>query len=374
MQITKPTMGWDSWNTFGEHPDEKLILEIADAMVELGYKDVGYEYVNIDDCWSLRERDENVRLVPDPEKFPHGIKYVADYVHSKGLKLGIYSCAGVRTCADYPSSYGYEYIDAKTFAEWEVDHLKYDFCFFPVSGNGKNAYLTMAQALRNCGRDIVFAACNWGVDDSAMWMRSRGAHTWRSTGDIFDRPQSFLDIFKSQCENMENTTAGCYNDMDMMIVGMHGNGHVGLGGCTDEEYATHFAMWSFLGSPLIIGADIRNIDDTSRKILQNKELIAINQDEEARPPFRITNRWGGGYAFVRLLSNGEFAVGMFNTFDNEIKMEISIDDFGIHAGEGRTAVLRDVMSGEEYVGKEHGFVFNIPATGFKVMRGKIAKR
>ncbi len=371
MQIKRPPMGWNTWNTFGEKPNEKLVLETVDALVSLGYKDAGYEYVIIDDCWSLKERDENGKLVADPEKFPHGMKYIADYIHSKGLKFGMYSCAGVRTCADYSSSYGYEYIDAKTFAEWEVDYLKYDFCFFPSSGDGKNAYLTMAQALRNCGRDILFAACNWGKEDPAKWMRSRGAHTWRSTGDIFDNAKSFMDIFKSQCENMENTTSGCYNDMDMMTVGMRGNGHVGLGGCTDEEYATQFAMWSFLGAPLIIGADIRNIDETNKAILQNKGLIAINQDEEARPPFRITNLWGGGYVFARLLSGGEFAVGMFTTFDKEFNMAFSLDDLGVHTTDEKKVILTDVLSGEEYVGTERGFMFRMTSQGFRVLRGKI---
>ena len=371
MYITKPPMGWNTWNTFGGKISEELICETVDAMVELGYKDAGYEYVIIDDCWSLRDRDENGRLVPNPEKFPHGMKYVADYIHSKGLKFGMYSCAGVRTCANYPSSYGYEYIDAKTFAEWEVDYLKYDFCFFPASGDGKNAYLTMAQALRNCGRDIVFAACNWGTDDPANWMRSHGAHTWRSTGDIQDNPESFRKIFKSQCENMENTTAGCYNDMDMMIVGLKGKGNVALGGCTDEEYALHFAMWAFLGSPIILGADIRNVDEECRKIMLNRGLIAINQDEEARPPFRITTLWTNGYAFAKLLSNGEFAVGLFHLFEKDVKVHFSIDDLGVHSGEGKAVELVDVMTGEKYVSTERGFLFNIPHSGFKILRGKI---
>lgn len=156
-------MGWNTWNTFGQNITEQLVMESADAMVEKGYKDAGYEYIVIDDCWSLKQRDENGYLVADPNKFPHGMKYLADYVHSKGLKFGMYSCAGYQTCAGYPSSYGYEFKDAETFASWGVDFLKYDFCYFPDSGDGKLAYLTMSNALRSTGRDILFSACNWGT-------------------------------------------------------------------------------------------------------------------------------------------------------------------------------------------------------------------
>lgn len=189
------------------------------------------------------------------------MKALADYIHGKGLKFGMYSCAGTKTCAGYPGSYGHEAEDAKQFAQWDVDYLKYDFCYFPVCADAKNAYLTMAMALRSSGKDILFAACNWGKYDPSGWMRSRGAHTYRSTGDIFDVPKSYKDIFKSQVENIEGNAPDCYNDMDMLITGMHGSGNVGLNGCTDQQYLQHFAMWSFLGSPLIDPpASVINID------------------------------------------------------------------------------------------------------------------
>ena len=207
----KSPMGWNSWNTFGSHINEKLIMEITDRLVSEGYQEAGYEYVIIDDCWSLRERVDG-KLVADPELFPNGMKALADYVHSKGLKFGMYSCAGFKTCAGYPSSYGHEFEDAKQFAEWGVDYLKYDFCNFPASGDAKNAYLTMAMALRNSGRDIFFAACNWGVQDPAKWMRSRGANSYRSTGDIFDVPKSYKDIFMQQAENEVAEKVEKYHD------------------------------------------------------------------------------------------------------------------------------------------------------------------
>ena len=158
MLAKKPPMGWNSWNTFGPNINEALIMETADAMVSLGYRDAGYEYLVIDDCWSLKERGADGRLVPDPEKFPHGMKYVADYVHEKGLKFGMYSCAGLRTCAGYPSSYDHEYVDAQTFAGWGVDFLKYDFCNFPENADCKNRYLRMSMALKATGRPILFSA------------------------------------------------------------------------------------------------------------------------------------------------------------------------------------------------------------------------
>ena len=184
MIASLPPLGWNSWNTFGEHISDSLIREMADYMVDKGWLAAGYEYLVIDDCWSLRDRDENGLLVPDPAKFPHGMKALADYVHSKGLKFGMYSCAGVMTCASYPSSYDHEFVDARTFASWGVDFLKYDFCNFPESGDCLNRYQTMSMALKASGRDILFSACNWGRYDPWKWMRSRGAHMYRYHGQL----------------------------------------------------------------------------------------------------------------------------------------------------------------------------------------------
>lgn len=377
MLAIKPPMGWNSWNTFGAKISEELIMETADAMIEKGYRDAGYEYVIIDDCWSLRERVDG-KLVADPKLFPHGMKYLSDYVHSKGLKFGMYSCAGFQTCAGYPSSYGYEYEDAKQFAEWGVDYLKYDFCNFPKSANRENAYLTMSMALRNCGRDILFAACNWGVGDPAKWMRSRGVHTFRSGGDIFDSPTSFMDIFKKQYNNVENNGSDFYNDLDMLIVGMHGKGNVALGGCTNEEYMTHFAMWAFLGSPLIIGGDIRNLDDASRDILLNKDLISINQDDECRPPFIVRDE-ANSISMMKILSNGKFAIGLFS-FTNPNKQEnansniftcISFDDIGIHSNTSLKVKLTDAITGEELGIFEGGYREFLNENSCKILIGEI---
>ena len=355
MLAKRPPMGWNSWNTFAKNINEKLIFEMADAMVDLGYKDLGYEYLVIDDCWSEKERDENGRLVPDKEKFPSGMKAVSDYVHSKGLKFGMYSCAGVRTCADYPSSYGYEFLDAKTFAEWGVDFLKYDFCHFPRTADCKQAYQAMSVALKHSGREILFSACNWGVKEPWNWMRSIGAHMYRSTRDIFDNFESYKNIAVSQIENLCASAPGCYNDPDMLVVGMYGNGHVGLGGCTDEEYRTHFALWCMFGVPLIIGGDVRKIDGFCKELLQNKELIAINQDEEARPPHLVTRdddmrcqpNDDRVYNFIKHLSNNEYALGFFNLNEEERLHTIYLYDIGIPKNSGCGLEITDVYTGEK---------------------------
>lgn len=372
----KSPMGWNSWNTFGSHINEKLIMEITDRLVSEGYQEVGYEYVIIDDCWSLRERVDG-KLVADPELFPNGMKALADYVHSKGLKFGMYSCAGFKTCAGYPSSYGHEFEDAKQFAEWGVDYLKYDFCNFPESGNAKNAYLTMAVALRNSGRKIFLAACNWGIQDPAKWMRSRGAGSYRSTGDIFDVPKSYKDIFVSQVENVEGNAPGCYNDMDMLIVGMHGNGNVGIGGCTDEQYLQHFAMWAFLGSPLIIGADIRKLDEVNKATLLNQGLISIHQDADCRPPFVVGKVDGQKYILAKLLSGNRVAIGFFNVDakDDWVQiMSVSFDDLGIHSECGMGLRLKDAVTGEDYGVFYDGYRLKIAPDQCRVLIGELVTR
>ncbi len=344
MLANKPIMGWNSWNTFGANINETLIKETADAMVAEGYLDAGYDYLIIDDCWSLRERVDG-KLKEDPALFPNGMKHLADYVHSKGLKFGMYSCAGTKTCAGYPGSWGYEYEDAKTFAEWGVDYLKYDFCYFPENEDKQQAYLTMAMALRNCGRDIVFAACNWGVGDPSGWMRSRGAHTYRSTGDIQDNYRSFTGIFKSQVNNLENNAPGCYNDMDMLIVGMQGQGNVGLGGCSEEEYLMHFAMWAYLGSPLIIGADIRHVDGGAKDIMLNRALIALNQDSECRPAFKLKESPDNWYAFMRILDGGKFAIGIFDIAEDMEKRDtVTLSPLELGVRPGHKIKLTDALT------------------------------
>lgn len=182
MEMRGPLKGWNSWNTFGANINDALIRESAEAVAKSGLKDAGYDYIVIDDCWSLKDRDADGRLVADPALFPHGMKDLADYIHSLGFKFGMYSCVGTKTCAGYPGSFGHEFQDAQTFADWGVDFLKYDYCYKPDSIDGRLLYNRMSMALKATGRDIVFSACSWGADDTAKWIRSTGADMWRSTG------------------------------------------------------------------------------------------------------------------------------------------------------------------------------------------------
>ena len=254
----KPPMGFNTWNTFGENISADMIKQTADAMVEKGLVDAGYEYLVIDDCWSKRRRDpETDRIVPDPVKFPNGMKDVSDYVHQKGMKFGMYSCAGVRTCADYPGSFDHEYLDAKTFADYGADFLKYDYCYKPENADGPLLYRKMSMALRSSGRDIMLSACNWGCDDVHKWIRSTGAGMYRSTGDICDNFVSFRDIFLSQLDNFVYSAPGCFNDIDMLTVGMYSQGNVGSTGCTDTEYRLQFSLWCMFAAPLMLGCDVR---------------------------------------------------------------------------------------------------------------------
>jgi alpha-galactosidase len=378
MLAQRAPMGWNTWNTFGENINEQLIMEMADEMVSGGYLEAGYEYIVIDDCWQLRRRNEKGELVADPEKFPHGMKYLSDYVHAKGLKFGIYSCAGSLTCAGYPGSYGHEYQDARTFAEMGVDFLKYDFCYFPRSGDCRNAYITMSMALKATGREILFSACNWGKYEPWEWMRSVGVHMYRSTGDIHDSFVSFRDIIDSQMDKFSMSAPGCYNDIDMLVCGMYGEGNVGFnrGGCTDEEYRTHFALWCLFSAPLMIGGDLRKMNDFTKQLLTHPDLLAINQDEECRPPFRVeSNHWleGETRRFVKHLSGGEYALALVNFAPEKRRLEYCFEDIGIPVSSGYGLEIRDVFSGE--VSREFDNIFtDVEGHGIRLWRAKLIKR
>ncbi len=391
MLAKKPPMGWNSWNTFGTNISDTLIREMADRMVEEGYLAAGYEYLVIDDCWSLRERDAQGRIVPDPGKFPHGMKAVADYVHSRGLKFGMYSCAGVRTCAGYPASYDHEFVDARTFADWGVDFLKYDFCNFPDSGDCKSRYQTMSMALKATGREILFSACNWGQQEPWRWMNSVGAHMYRSTGDIMDNYTSFTDIFKSQIGNLCMSTSGCFNDMDMLTVGMCGKGNVGLGKvCSYEEYRMEFALWCLAGVPLMMGADLRNLAPEYRKLMQNADLLRLDQDEECRPPYLIRRGdvtvpnpepkegeypWkqlpDTSFTFFRHLSGGEFALAMINMGPVEAEIRCEFVDLGLPVSCGCGLELRDVFTGECIGVQSDSFNPRVPGHDLKLYLARL---
>lgn len=374
-----PPMGWNSWNTFGWQINEQLIFEMADLMASQGYREAGYEYLVIDDCWSLRERGKDGRIVPDPEKFPNGMKAVADYVHSKGLKFGMYSCAGVRTCAGYPGSYDHEFVDAQTFADWGVDFLKYDFCNFPQSGNCKARYLTMSMALKATGREILFSACNWGMEEPGEWMRAIGAHMYRSTGDIMDNFVSFTDIVKSQLNKLCMSGNHCFNDMDMLTVGMEGKGNVGLGKvCSYEEYRLQFVLWCLCGVPLMMGADLRSLAPEYRALMLNPALLRINQDAECRPPYIVRRDsvcipnpddaqapWAHpadtAFVLLRHLTDNEFALFYANLSDADAEVHCEMADMGLPVTGGVALDMTDVFSGEHLGPQKDSFNPHIKA-------------
>lgn len=374
VQYTAP-MGWNSWNTFAENINEKLLFEVADAMVERGFLAAGYEYLVIDDCWSLRERDENGRLVPDPEKFPNGMKAVADYVHSKGLKFGMYSCAGNLTCAGYPGSFEHEFVDAQTFAEWGVDFLKYDYCNRSGITDGKYLFRRMGIALKNCGRDILFSACTWGIGESHKWLRET-ADLWRSTGDISDQWSAVQRITDNQNDILPFGGIGCFNDMDMLIVGMYGKGHVGITGLNDEEYKTHFSIWSLFASPLMLGCDVRNVNEVSVKTLTNPKLIEINQDRACKQIFKIGNINHGVNVrcYARILENGDICIGCFNMSEDEVDAKFTTDELGLNESTGKTLLMENLWEDEIIKVKNGAFIHKLPPHGSIIYRCKVVDK
>ena len=378
-----PPMGWNSWNTFTWDINEELIRDVADLFVSEGYKDAGYEYIVIDDCWSLKERDSKGNLVPDPEKFPSGMKALADYIHSKGLKFGIYSCVGTHTCAGHPGSFEHEFQDAALFAEWGVDFLKYDYCFKPRTISGELLYKRMSLALKNCGRDILFSACNWGTDNVYDWIRESGAHMYRSTGDIQDSWESIKNIAISQLDKTPFTGPFCHNDMDMLVVGMYGGSNSSWissqeGGCTDNEYKTHFSLWSLMGSPLMIGCDIRKANQATKDILLNRDLIAINQDTESRGAYRIKPepQWfhtNETFMLAKVLSDGDLALGLFNLSDSDREMSLLFWDLGIPYASGVGLSLYDCWEKKELGVFKERFSPVVPARDCVVVRAKLVR-
>ncbi|GHU88462.1 hypothetical protein FACS1894202_04590 [Clostridia bacterium] len=347
-----PPMGWNSWNTFSWKIDEQLVRGAADAIAANGLKEAGYEYVVIDDCWSLKERGEHGELVADPQKFPSGMKALADYVHSKGLKFGMYSCAGTHTCGGHPGSFEHEFRDAETFASWGVDFLKYDYCYKPVHVSGEVLYKRMGTALKNTGRDILFSACNWGQDNVWSWIRGTGAHMYRATGDIQDNWVSIKELATSQIGKEAYTGTYCHSDLDMLVVGMYAkseNSWIALGGCNDVEYRTHFSLWAVMGSPLMIGCDVRDMNDATMEILTNKEVIAINQDEEARGAYCV-RQWNNPenvMAFVKPLSDGGYGICYVNFGDAKGEMSLQFWDIGLSSAAGKALSLYDCWEHKE---------------------------
>lgn len=336
-----PPMGWMSWNFFADKVNEKDLKEMADALVNSGMAKAGYNYIFIDDGWQ-GGRDNKNNLIADSEKFPSGIKALAQYMHDKGLKLGIYSDAAQITCAGYTASLGFEEQDAKTFTEWSIDYLKYDYCNAPQDAEtAKARYKKMADVLRKSGRSIVFAICEWGQRKPWLWGASVGGQLWRTTYDIRDKwkkttaetwGDGILDILDINANLHRYAGPGHWNDADMLIVGLYGkkgpSGDGGGIGCTDIEYQSQFSLWAMMSAPLYATNDLRKMNIATKNILLNREVIAINQDSSGRQAERkIKNeQWN---VFVKQLSDGDNAIAILNLGDTSQAAMIDFTELGL---------------------------------------------
>jgi len=338
-QALTPPMGFNNWNSTNCRAEfnESMVEGIADLFVAKGLKAAGYQYVNLDDCWALPNRDADGKLVPDPVRFPHGIKAVADYVHSKGLKLGIYTSAGTKTCNDagFPGALGHEYSDARQFADWGVDYLKYDNC----NNQGVDAklrYTTMRDALKATGRPIVFSICEWGENKPWEWASNVG-HLWRTTGDISDNWGSMLSILKQNLPLAQYAGPGHWNDPDML--------EVGNGGMTDTEYRSHFSMWSIMAAPLLIGSDLRKATDATFDILDNKEVIAVDQDPLGKQGNVVTSE-DGRWVVAKEMKDGSRSVALFN--ESASAQRIATTATAVGLPNARAYTLRDLWQHKSY--------------------------
>lgn len=296
----------------------------------------------------------------------------------------------MRTCAGYPGSFDHEFIDAQTFADWGVDYLKYDFCNFPDSASCQNRYGMMSLALKATGRDILFAACNWGYENCGSWIKARGVHMYRSTGDIYDNFPSFWNIAQSQFEKFCMSGHDCYNDMDMLTVGMYGNGNAALGDtCTDEEYQTQFAIWCMMGAPLMLGGDVRNLNDFCKALVTNPGLLRINQDPECRPPFAVYQ--GGvtyfgddvpkgyesypntGITVFKHLSNCQFAIGYFNAAPKPGELPFTFVEAGLPYQSNVALKLTDAITGEELGIHRDYYNLQVPAHGCRILFAELVQ-
>jgi len=327
-----PPMGWNSWNTFGCDINEQLIRDTADALVASGMRDAGYEYVNIDDCWMAPERDADGRLQPDPVDFPHGIAAIADYVHARGLKLGIYSSAGTATCQGLPASLGHEEIDAQSFADWGVDYLKYDNC----NNQGVPAierYQAMGDALAATGRDIVYSICEWGTNDPWLWGRDVGGHLWRTTGDITDRWDSVMSLLDQQVGLEAYSGPNGWNDPDML--------EVGNDGLTRTESRAHMSLWALLNAPLIAGNDVRDMEPWVLDQLTDPDVVAIDQDWGGEQGSKLRDD-GDAEVWSKPMSDGSVAVVLLNRGGNTQTVASTARDLGLRSSKFYS--VRDVWA------------------------------
>ena len=354
-----PPMGWNSWNKFAcKGLNERVVKESADTIVANGMKDAGYQFVNLDDCWQTG-RDAAGNILADPVAFPHGIKAVADYVHSKGLKLGIYTDAGTKTCAGRPGSIGHEFQDAVQYAAWGVDYLKEDWCNTLPGQSSESSYTLMRDALAATGRPIVFSICEWGSTKPWMWAGQVG-NLWRSTPDIQDcwsckRPWGGNGVVEilDQMNGLESYAGpGHWNDPDML--------EVGNGGMTTEEYRAHFSLWAILAAPLLAGNDIAKMSADTKEILLNKEVIAVDQDVMGLQGRRV-KKTGEMEVWSRQMADGSRAVALLNRGSGPAEIRVNWTDVGYPAA--TEAQVRDLWAKKDLGRKAEGYGATVPSHG-----------
>jgi alpha-galactosidase len=360
-----PPMGWNSWNHFAKRVTDADVRATADILVSSGMRDAGYVYVNIDDAWQ-GERDAQGVLHPN-SKFPD-MKALADYVHSKGLKIGIYSGPGPKTCGGYVGSYQHEEQDAKMWADWGIDYLKYDMCsmgrMIEKQANGdrqkhleldKAVYDKMHKALLATGRPIVFSLCQYGWDDVWKWGPEVGGNLWRTTGDISDDYARMSEIGFMQFNLAPYAAPGHWNDPDML--------EVGNGGMTHDEYITHMSLWVILAAPLLAGNDVSKMTDDTKAILMNKDAIAIDQDTLGKQGHRISAK-DANEIWAKPLNGGAKAVGLFNRGDASSPITLDLKSLGF--GEG--AKLHDIWSGKDVAASNGSYTVTVPRHGAVLLR------
>jgi alpha-galactosidase len=361
-----PPMGWNSWNHFAGKVSDADVRAAADALVSSGMRDAGYIYVNIDDTWE-GQRDAN-GVIQTNSKFPD-MKTLADYVHAKGLKLGIYSSPGPKTCAGYEGSYGHEEQDAKSYAAWGIDYLKYDLCGFrdvmkKETGDEhsekafemqKAAYEKMHKALVATGRPIVFSLCQYGWNDVWKWGPEVGGNLWRTTGDINDHYNRMEQIGFSQAGLSKYAGPGHWNDPDML--------EVGNGGMTDDEYKTHMTLWVILAAPLLAGNDLSKMSPETLAILTNRDVIAVDQDKLGKQGDRV---WAEGPTeiWAKPLSGGAKAVALFNRAPDPKLVTLNLRE----AGFGENAQMRDLWTGKTVTATNGSYTVLIPKHGVVLLR------
>ena len=348
-----PPMGWNTWNHFGCNVSSQLVRESADAMVQNGMRDAGYQYLVIDDCWQVA-RDASGRIVPDSARFPEGMKALADYVHARGLKFGIYTDAGRRTCQGRPGTYEHEEMDARTYAEWGVDYVKEDWC--NAQGlDSPTQYAKFRDALAHAGRPIVFSICEWGSNRPWDW-GPRTGNLWRTTGDIDDSWGSLVRIVDLNAQYAASAGPGSWNDPDML--------EVGNGGMTDDEYRAHFSLWALMAAPLMAGNDLRSMSQETRDILTNAEVIAVDQDSLGSQGMLVEEQAPDLQVWMKPLKDGSRAVVLFNR--SALQTSITTNWWGLRLR--GAATVRDLWAHADKGSFTGHYSAVVPAHGAVMLR------